>query len=92
MPTGVTSAWGIPINAVGGQINTMLEGDHPLTYEQSLTSYRPMFINGNLQSPLLNVSKANLQKPNAFGKQRKLNLNLKQLNRDLKRVTKKKKL
>jgi len=52
MPTGATSAWGYPIGAVGGQFNTMLEGDHPLTYEQSMTSYPAKFPNGKFQSPL----------------------------------------
>jgi hypothetical protein len=82
MVTGVTSAWGYPVNAVGGQFNTMLSGDHPLTYEESLTSYYPNFVNGNFQSPLLKI------KQNAFGrkKRKKSGKNLKQLQRDLRIV------
>ena len=83
MPTGLTTAWGYPIGAIGGQFNTMLAGDHPLTYEESLTSYPPTFINGKLQTPLTAA--------NAFGK-RKINLTLRQLKRDLKKVTPKKKI
>ena len=52
MPTGLTSALGYPPGAIGGQFNTMLQGDHPLTYENSLTSYPPTFPGGIFQSPL----------------------------------------
>ena len=71
MVTGATSAWGFPINAVGGQIKTMLQGDHPLTYEESLTSYYPKIVNGEFQSPLLRI--------NSFGK-KKNKTSSKQLN------------
>jgi hypothetical protein len=60
MPTGATSAWGYPIGAVGGQFNTMLQGDHPLTYEQSMTSYPAKFPNGKFQSPLTQIAAGNL--------------------------------
>jgi hypothetical protein len=50
MVRGITSAWGFPISASGW--NSLLKGDHPLTYEQSLTSYPPTFPNGQFQSPL----------------------------------------
>lgn len=56
MPTGITSAWGYPINSIGGQFGTMVIGNHPLTYEHSLTSYPPRFKDGILQSPLNNMS------------------------------------
>jgi len=62
---GKTSAWGFPIGAVGGQFQTMLQGDHPLTYEQSIVSYPPTFPNGQLQSPLTPIAAANNF---AFGK------------------------
>jgi hypothetical protein len=85
MPTGLTTAWGYPIGAVGGQFNTMLLNNHPLTYEESLTSFPPTFVNGNLQTPLLMVPR-----PNSFGK-RKINLTLKKLKSDLRMLTGKKK-
>ena len=59
MPTGLTSAWGYPPGAIGGQFNTMLQGDHPLTYENSLTSYSPTFPGGIYQSPLTPISSQN---------------------------------
>ena len=80
MPTGVTSAWGYPIGAVGGQFRTMLQGDHPLTYEQSMTSYAPTFMNGKLISPLTPIAAENL---NAFGYKRR------QSKRKVKRFSKK---
>jgi hypothetical protein len=81
MPTGVTSAWGYPVNAVGGQFNTMLSGDHPLTYEESLTSYYPKIVNGEFQSPLSTI--------NAFGRKKRKKNNGKQLKRlqnDLRKI------
>ena len=77
MVTGVTSAWGYPVNAVGGQINTMLQGDHPLTYEESLTSYSPKIVNGNFQSPLSTI--------NAFGR-KKGKKSLRKLQSDLRKL------
>ena len=65
MPTGVTSAWGYPINSIGGQLTTMIDGYHPLTYEESLTSYPPTFRDGVLQSPLVNATMVN-----SFGRTR----------------------
>jgi hypothetical protein len=65
MPTGLTTAWGYPVGAVGNQIKTMLQGDHPLTYENSLTSSPPRFITGQFQSPLTPIAESNLV---AFGK------------------------
>jgi hypothetical protein len=69
MPTGITSAWGYPINAVGGQIKTMLSGDHPLTYELGMTSYPPTFPGGIYQSPLTPVVNSSLS---AFGKSKRI--------------------
>ena len=86
MPTGATSAWGYPIGAVGGQFNTMLQGDHPLTYEQSMTSYPAKFPGGKFQSPLTPVAAANLT---GFGyKPRQRNL-YKRRKRKSKRISKK---
>jgi len=72
MPTGLTSAWGYPIGAVAGNYKTMLDGDHPLTYELGMTSYPPSFAAGYFQSPLTAIAtKNNVFTPqSAFGKQR----------------------
>ena len=59
MPTGLTSAWGYPMGALSNQFSTMLQGDHPLTYENSLTSYPPTFPGGIFQSPLTPISSQN---------------------------------
>jgi len=49
MPTGLTSAWGYSINALGG----FNQGLSPsLTYQQSLVSIPPTFKDGVFQSPL----------------------------------------
>jgi len=56
MPTGVTSAWGYPINAIGGQIGTMVKDNRPLTYQLSLTSSYPTFSEGIFQSPLTGLT------------------------------------
>ena len=37
----------------------MLQGDHPLTYESSMTSYPPTFPGGIFQSPLTPISSQN---------------------------------
>ena len=70
MPTGLTSAWGYPIypSGVGGQFKTMLQGDHPLTYELSMSSYPPTFPGGKFQSPLTPIAASNMV---AFGKKKK---------------------
>ena len=59
MPTGLTSAWGYPPGALSNQFNTMLQGDHPLTYESSMTSYPPTFPGGIFQSPLTPIANNN---------------------------------
>ena len=66
MVTGVTSAWGYPIQAVGGMSNVMVNGNHPLTYELGMSSYPPTFKNGQFISPLYSSSPFS-----AFGKKRK---------------------
>lgn len=65
MPTGVTSAWGYPINTVNSGLKTMENGNHNLTYENSLTSYAPVFVKGKFQSPLTPIGAGNLV---AFGR------------------------
>ena len=52
MVTGVTGAWGYPIQSIAGMSKTMVNGDHPLTYEFNLSSYPPTFKNGQFISPL----------------------------------------
>ena len=59
MPTGLTSALGYPMGTLINQFSTMLQGDHPLTYENSLTSYPPTFPGGIFQSPLTPISSQN---------------------------------
>ena len=59
MPTGLTSAWGYPMGALSNQFSTMLQGDHPLTYESSMTSYPPTFPGGIFQSPLTPIANNN---------------------------------
>jgi hypothetical protein len=66
MPTGVTNAWGYPIGALAGQLNTMTIGDHPLTYELGMTSYPPTFPGGKFQSPLYGLTPS----ASAFGSRR----------------------
>ena len=68
MPTGVTSAWGYPIPYVNSRLQTMLNGDHPLTYELGMTSYPPTFPAGQFQSPLTPIATMNA---NAFGKSKR---------------------
>ena len=60
MPTGLTSAWGYPPGAVANQFQTMLSGDHPLTYELGMSSYPPIFAaDGQFQSPLTPIATQN---------------------------------
>jgi len=72
MPTGLTTAWGYPVGAVANQFQTMVDGNHPLTYELGLTSYPPSFANG-FQSPLSAISyKNNIYTPqSAFGRRKR---------------------
>jgi hypothetical protein len=71
MPTGLTTTWGYPVGAVANQFQTMMAGDHPLTYELGMTSYPPSFAAGygsygsNLQSPILS---AGYTPQSAFGR------------------------
>jgi transposase len=53
MPTGLTSAWGYSIPALGG-FNKGLSPS--LTYQQSLVSTPVTFKNGVLESPLTNFA------------------------------------
>ena len=66
MVTGATSAWGYPIQSLAGMSKTMVNGNHPLTYELSLSSFPPTFKNGQFISPLYGSSPVS-----AFGKKRK---------------------
>jgi hypothetical protein len=60
MPTGLTTAWGYPTGAVANQFQTMMAGDHPLTYELGMTSYPPSFgAAGQFQSPLTPIAAKN---------------------------------
>ena len=69
MPTGLTTTWGYPVGAVANQFQTMMSGDHPLTYELGMTSYPPSFAAGYFQSPL--TTKVNLYTPqSAFGRRK----------------------
>ena len=72
MPTGLATTWGYPIGAVANNYKTMLDGDHPLTYEESLTSYPPSFAAGYFQSPLVSIATRNDYKSSgpvsAFGR------------------------
>jgi hypothetical protein len=72
MPTGLATTWGYPIGAVANNYKTMLDGDHPLTYEESLTSYPPSFAAGYFQSPLVPIATRNEYKGSvpvsAFGR------------------------
>jgi hypothetical protein len=67
MPTGLATTWGYPIGAVANNYSTMLVGDHPLTYEESMTSYPPSFAAGYFQSPLTPIATRNLS---AFGRRK----------------------
>jgi len=66
MVTGITSAWGYPIQSIAGMSKTMVKGNHPLTYELGMSSYSPTFKNGQFISPLYGSSPVS-----AFGKKRK---------------------
>lgn len=68
MPTGLTTAWGYPIDSVANRYQTMVSGNHPLTYELGLSSYPPSFVNGEFQSPLTSIAQKN--KFTAFGKRK----------------------
>ena len=78
MPTGLTTAWGYPPGAVANRFKTMLDGDHPLTYELGLTSYPPIFAAGynnygsEFQSPLTPIAQSNnVATQSAFGKRKR---------------------
>jgi hypothetical protein len=92
MPTGLTTAWGYPPGAVANQFQTMMSGDHPLTYEFGMSSYPPIFAaDGQFQSPLTPIA---AQNNNAmimnFGRRRKHKKsgkkNVKGLKNDLKKL------
>jgi len=72
MPTGLTTAWGYPVGAVANQFQTMMMGDHPLTYELGMTSYPPSFAAG-FQSPLVGIANGNSMRTpkSAFGKKKR---------------------
>ena len=73
MPTGLTTTWGYPPGAVANRFKTMLDGDHPLTYELGLTSYPPSFAPGYFQSPILPIAQQNMiaTPQSAFGRRRR---------------------
>ena len=85
MPTGLATTWGYPIGAVAGNYKTMLDGDHPLTYELGMTSYPPSFAAGYFQSPLNAIPTRDykqLTSPvSAFGKKRRKNVKRKTVRR-----------
>ena len=74
MVTGISSGpWGYSTANVAGLRPAMEIGYHPLTYEESLTSYPPSFNRGRMISP---VSLANRTYYSNFGKKNiKININ-----------------
>ena len=77
MVTGIASGpWGYSTANVAGLRRTMEIGNHPLTYEQSLTSYPPSFKNGRMISPISIANKDYYTKSSSsvnFGKSKNVN-------------------
>ena len=68
MVTGVTSAWGYPIQNIAGISRTMVNGNHPLTYELGMSSYPPTFKNGQFISPLYSSNAVSAPSAMGFGR------------------------
>jgi len=89
MVTGVTSAWGYPIQNIAGISKTMVNGDHPLTYEFGLSSYPPTFKNGQFISPLYSSNAVSAPSASRFGRKTKKTKKTVKRKSDVKRFSKK---
>jgi len=84
MPTGINTPLGYSLGNVAGYLPRAEIGNHPLFYEDSMTSYPVYF---NYEEPLLMANQGLYMKSSNFGKKKK-----KTVARKKKTVSKKKKL